>query len=219
MILFTGLVEEIGKILKISKGINSSKISIIAKKVLDNIKLGDSIAVNGTCVTVVDFKENFFTVDVMAETLRMSNLRNVKTGSRVNLERALKLGERLGGHIVSGHIDGTGKIVNIYDEDISTWVEIETSSALLKYIVLKGSVALDGVSLTVADISENSFSISLIPHTKGETILHYKKIGDIVNIECDLIGKYVEKMLENSNKKVESKSNIDSDMLTKYGFI
>ena len=219
MILFTGLVEEIGKVLKISKGTNSSQITIKAEKVLDDAKLGDSIAVNGTCVTAIDFKEDCFTVDVMAETLRMSNLGNAKMGSMVNLERALRIGDRLGGHIVSGHIDGTGSIVNIHDEDISTWLEIEASSDLLKYIVLKGSVALDGVSLTVADLSEKSFSVSLIPHTKGETILYYKKIGDIVNIECDLIGKFVEKMILNPNEQVKNKSNIDSDMLTKYGFM
>ncbi len=219
MILFTGLVEEIGKVLKISKGTNSSQITIKAEKVLDDAKLGDSIAVNGTCVTAIDFKEDCFTVDVMAETLRMSNLGNAKMGSMVNLERALRIGDRLGGHIVSGHIDGTGSIVNIHDEDISTWLEIETSSDLLKYIVLKGSVALDGVSLTVADLSEKSFSVSLIPHTKGETILHYKKVGDVINIECDLIGKFVEKMISNSNEQVKNKSNIDSNMLTQYGFM
>lgn len=219
-ILFTGLVEEIGKVLKISKGTNSSKISITAQRVLDDVKIGDSIAVNGTCVTVVEFRESFFTVDVMAETLRMSNLRNVKMGSMVNLERALKVGDRLGGHIVSGHIDGTGRIVGIHDEDISTWIEIEASPQLLKYIVLKGSVAVDGVSLTVADLSEQSFSVSLIPHTKGETILHFKKTGHIVNIECDIIGKFVEKMMGKSNADNDTnKSKVDLDMLNKYGFV
>ncbi|MBP2033426.1 riboflavin synthase [Clostridium algifaecis] len=218
--MFTGLVEEIGEVLKLEKGINSSKISIKAESILDGVKLGDSIAVNGTCVTVVDFRNNLFTVDVMAETLRMSNLRNVKIGSKVNLERALRLGDRLGGHIVSGHIDGTGKIINIRNEDISTWIDVEVSKNLLKYIVLKGSITIDGVSLTVAELNEKYFSVSLIPHTKSETILNYKKIGDIVNIECDLIGKYVEKMISNSEKKEQRKSgNVNVEKLKEYGFM
>ncbi|MCH3964638.1 MAG: riboflavin synthase [Clostridium sp.] len=217
--MFTGLVEEIGKVIKISKGVNSSKLTIEAEKVVDGTKLGDSIAVNGTCVTVVDLGSSLFTVDVMAETLRMGSLGSLKTGSRVNLERALRVGDRLGGHIVSGHIDGVGKIVEIHEEDISTWVEIEAASNLMRYIVLKGSVALDGVSLTVAKLGRRSFSVSLIPHTKGETVLNYKKTGELVNIECDLMGKYVERLMGIPDEKVQNKSNLDSEMLKKYGFI
>lgn len=218
--MFTGLVEEIGEVLKISKGTNSSKISIKAENILDGVKLGDSIAVNGTCVTVVEFKKNFFTVDVMAETLRMSNLKDLKIGTKVNLERALRLGDRLGGHIVSGHIDGTGKIINIRNEDISTWIDVELSQELLKYVVSKGSITIDGVSLTVAELNKNYFSVSLIPHTKVETILNYKKIGDLVNIECDLIGKYVERMISNSDEKVNDKSgSVNVEKLKEYGFM
>lgn len=217
--LFTGLVEEIGEVSKVLNGKNSSKVTIKAKDLLNGVKMGDSIAVNGTCVTVIDLKKNSFTVDVMAETLRMSSLRDLKVGTKVNLERALRLGDRLGGHIVSGHIDGIGKIVDIREEDISTWIDIEASCNLLRYIVLKGSVAIDGVSLTVAEINKNCFSVSLIPHTKIETILNYKKIGDLVNIECDLIGKYVEKMLLNPKKEQENSSTIDVLTLKKYGFM
>lgn len=218
--MFTGLVEEIGEVLKISKGTNSSKISIKAENILDGVKLGDSIAVNGTCVTVVEFKKNFFTVDVMAETLRMSNLKDLKIGTKVNLERALRLGDRLGGHIVSGHIDGTGKIINIRNEDISTWIDVELSQELLKYVVSKGSITIDGVSLTVAELNKNYFSVSLIPHTKVETILNYKKIGALVNIECDLIGKYVERMISNSDEKVNDKSgSVNVEKLKEYGFM
>lgn len=217
--MFTGLVEEIGKVIKVSKGINSSELTIEAKKVIDKTKLGDSIAVNGTCVTVVDLNSNSFTVDIMAETLRMGSLGSLKIGSRVNLERALRIGDRLGGHIVSGHIDGVGKVVDIREEGISTWVEIETPPDLMKYIVLKGSVTLDGVSLTAARLDKGSFSVSLIPHTKGETILHYKKKGDLINLECDLIGKYVEKLMDASDEKIGNGSNINSEMLEKYGFI
>lgn len=217
--MFTGLVEEIGEILKVSKGRNSSKVFIKAGSLLDGVKLGDSIAVNGTCVTVVDLKKDSFAVDVMAETLRMSSLKDLKIGMKVNLERALRLGDRLGGHIVSGHIDGIGKIVDIREEDISTWIDIEAASDLLRYIVLKGSVTIDGVSLTVAEVNKNRFSVSLIPHTKMETILDYKKIGDLVNIECDLIGKYVEKMVLNPKKEQEKSGSIDALKLKEYGFI
>ena len=214
--MFTGLVEEIGEILKVSKGRNSSKVFIKAGSLLDGVKLGDSIAVNGTCVTVVDLKKDSFAVDVMAETLRMSSLKDLKIGMKVNLERALRLGDRLGGHIVSGHIDGIGKIVDIREEDISTWIDIEAASDLLRYIVLKGSVTIDGVSLTVAEVNKNRFSVSLIPHTKMETILDYKKIGDLVNIECDLIGKYVEKMVLNPKKEQEKSGSIDALKLKEY---
>ncbi|WP_446898801.1 riboflavin synthase [Clostridium sp. LBM24168] len=217
--MFTGLVEEIGEIVKISKGMDSSKLTIGAEKVIDKTKLGDSIAVNGTCVTVVDLNSNSFTVDVMAETLRMGSLGSLRVGSRVNLERALKVGDRLGGHIVSGHIDGVGKVVDVHDEDISTWLEIEIPLDLMKYVVLKGSISLDGVSLTIARLNKNSFSVSLIPHTKGETMLYYRKTGDLVNIECDLVGKYVERLMDTSNRKIENRSSINSEMLKKYGFV
>jgi riboflavin synthase len=217
--LFTGLVEEVGEVLQVSKGENYSKLSIRAEKILRGMKIGDSIAVNGTCLTVTDYGKDFFSVDIMAETLRMGSLKSLKIKSKVNLERALKLGDRFGGHIVSGHIDGTGKIVDIHDEGISTWIDIEVSQDIMKYIVLKGSVTLDGASLTVAKISNNCFSVSLIPHTKMETVLNYRKIGDKVNIECDIIGKYVEKMFLNQRSIQNKKSDISMDMLSKYGFV
>lgn len=217
--MFTGLVEEVGEVLQVSKGENYSKLSIRAEKILRGMKIGDSIAVNGTCLTVTDYGKDFFSVDIMAETLRMGSLKSLKIKSKVNLERALKLGDRFGGHIVSGHIDGTGKIVDIHDEGISTWIDIEVSQDIMKYIVLKGSVTLDGASLTVAKISNNCFSVSLIPHTKMETVLNYRKIGDKVNIECDIIGKYVEKMFLNQRSIQNKKSDISMDMLSKYGFV
>ncbi|MFU0784255.1 riboflavin synthase [Clostridium sp.] len=217
--MFTGLVEEVGEVLQVSKGENYSKLSIRAEKILRGMKIGDSIAVNGTCLTVTDYGKDFFSVDIMAETLRMGSLKSLKIKSKVNLERALKLGDRFGGHIVSGHIDGTGKIVDIHDEGISTWIDIEVSQDIMKYIVLKGSVTLDGASLTVAKISNNCFSVSLIPHTKMETVLNYRKIEDKVNIECDIIGKYVEKMFLNQRSIQNKKSDISMDMLSKYGFV
>ncbi len=217
--MFTGIIEEVGRILSVSKGINSAQINIEAKKVLEDVKLGDSIAVNGVCLTVTSFKHNSFTVDVMPETIRRSSLNNLKKGSLVNLERALALGERLGGHIVSGHIDCTGKIANIKNEDIATWITVEVPDDALKYIVLKGSVTIDGVSLTVAEVNEKSFSVSLIPHTKGETTLYEKNLGEEVNIECDLIGKYVERLVFMKQKEEKRESKITEAMLREAGFM
>jgi riboflavin synthase len=218
-LLFTGIIEEIGKIMNISKGVNSAAITITAEKVLKDVKLGDSIAVNGVCLTVTSFMQNKFTVDVMPETIRSSNLKDLKKGSSVNLERALALGERLGGHIVSGHIDGVGKIVSIKKEDIATWITIEADDEILKYVVLKGSITLDGISLTVAALNEKSFSVSLIPHTKGETTLPEKKSGEEVNVECDLIGKYIERLVFNRQKEEKKESRITEEMLRESGFI
>lgn len=217
--MFTGLIEEVGEILNITSGISSGKITIKAKKVLEDIKLGDSIAVNGICLTATFFESDSFTVDVMAETMRKTNLYGLKKGSKANLERAMAVGKRLGGHIVTGHIDGCGKIVGIKEEDIATWVTIQASPDILKYIILKGSVALDGISLTVAKVEKDSFSVSLIPHTKGETTIYRKKIGDEINIECDVIGKYVDRLLFMREENESKKSKITEDFLRKSGFI
>lgn len=216
--MFTGLVEEIGEIIDVSKGSNSSKLTIRAKKITKDMHIGDSIAVNGTCLTVVKFQSDFFSVDVMAETIRMGSFKNLKCSSLVNLERALKVGDRIGGHMVSGHIDGTGSICDIHREDISTWICIEAPGSILKYVVLKGSICIDGVSLTVARINKNSFSVSIIPHTKQETILSYKHLGDYVNIECDMIGKYVERMISPKFEDTNMKSCVNMSILEKYGF-
>lgn len=216
--MFTGLVEEIGKIESIAKSTKSAKITIKANKVLEDVKLGDSICTNGVCLTVTSFESNKFTVDVMAETMRRSNLRNISIGAEVNLERALRVGDRLGGHIVSGHIDGIGQIKNYEQEDNAVWVTIETSKEILKYIVEKGSIAIDGVSLTVAYVDENIFKVSIIPHTKDMTTLLRKKIGDVVNLECDMVGKYIEKFLS-VKEESPSKKGIDLDFLKGNGFI
>lgn len=216
--MFTGLVEEIGKIESIAKSTKSAKITIKANKVLEDVKLGDSICTNGVCLTVTSFESNKFTVDVMAETMRRSNLENISIGAKVNLERALRVGDRLGGHIVSGHIDGIGQIKNYEQEDNAVWVTIETSKEILKYVVQKGSIAIDGVSLTVAYVDENIFKVSIIPHTKDMTTLLRKKIGDVVNLECDMVGKYIEKFLS-VKEDVPSKKGIDFDFLKGNGFI
>lgn len=216
--MFTGLIEEIGKVHSVIKSVNSAKIVISASKVLDGVKIGDSICTNGVCLTVTENSSNQFAVDVMAETMRRSNLCDLNSGDLVNLERALQVGDRLGGHIVSGHIDGTGTISELKPEDNAIWVTISTTSDILKYIVQKGSITIDGISLTVAYVDDRNFKVSIIPHTKDVTTLLKKHIGDIVNLECDMLGKYVEKLLDVQNY-TPKKSIIDMNFLNEHGFV
>ncbi len=218
--MFTGIVEEVATIQQIENGSKSSKLTIKAKKVLVNSRLGDSIAVNGVCLTVTEIFEDRFKADVMAETLRKSNLGALKIGSKVNVERALSLETRLGGHIVSGHIDDTGTITEFLQEDNAIWVTVEAKSNVLKYVVHKGSITIDGISLTVAYVDDYCFKVSIIPHTASETTLLTRKVGEKVNLECDLIGKYVEKLLRfNNSSEVPNKSNIDEKFLMANGFM
>jgi len=215
--MFTGLIEEIGEIKSIAKNTKSARITIKAEKVMSGVQLGDSICTNGVCLTVTEFNKDSFSVDVMAETMRCSNLEKLKSGSKINLERALRASDRLGGHIVSGHIDGIGTIVDIHIEENATWVSVETPKDILKYIVHKGSIAIDGISLTVAYVDESIFKVSIIPHTKGETTLLTKKIGDVVNLETDMMAKYIEKLLIYGNVPKEKKS-INMSFLEENGF-
>lgn len=215
--MFTGIVEETGKVQSIDGGNISSSLYIECSKVLEETKIGDSIAVNGVCLTVVKILENGFKADVMPETLKRSNLGNLSIDSEVNLERALTFNSRLGGHIVSGHIDGVGKIISFEREGNAVWISISADFNLLKYIIFKGSITVDGVSLTVAYIDNEIFKVSIIPHTEEETILLKKSIGSFVNLECDLIAKYVEKLLD-INKKTEIK-DIDKNFLLENGFL
>ncbi len=218
--MFTGIIEEVGSIYQIESGSKSSRLLIKADKVLSKSKLGDSIAVNGVCLTVTEISADKFKADVMAETLRKSNLGALKIGSLVNLERALSLETRLGGHIVSGHIDDTGTITNFLKEDNAIWVTVSTSNNVLKYIVHKGSITIDGISLTVAYVDDECFKVSIIPHTGSETTLLNKKVGTTVNLECDLIGKYVEKLMYFNNKSDDNpKSSIDESFLRNNGFM
>jgi len=217
--LFTGIIEEIGVLKEIKYGEKSSILVIEAKKVLEETKPGDSIAVNGICLTVTALGRNYFTADVMAESLRKTNLKDLKRESLVNLERALCLNGRLGGHIVSGHVDGTGVIEAFQREDNAVWVLVRADFSLLKYIVNKGSIAIDGVSLTVAYIDDIRFKVSIIPHTGDETILLKKHVGDTVNLECDIIGKYVEKLMYMKAESGEGSSGIDMTFLEQNGFI
>lgn len=221
--MFTGIIEEIGTIKNVKYGAASIILTIAAKKVTQNTNLGDSIAVNGVCLTVTKISGDSFDADIMAETLRHSSMQGIKKGDMVNLERAMSANGRFGGHIVAGHVDGVGKIAELKKEDNAVWVTIEAKPEILKYIVYKGSVALDGISLTVANVDNKSFSVSVIPHTKQETTLLNKDVDSPVNIECDVIGKYVEKMLllENEDEEQENYqgSNLNEDFLKQNGFL
>lgn len=217
--MFTGIVEEMGvaKAVDFSGGVN--KIKLQSKKVLEDLKLGDSIAVNGICLTVSELGDDWFSADVMPETLRRTSLSGLKAGHKVNLERALKLGDRLGGHIVSGHVDGVGVITDVKEEQNAVWIIIEASSELAKYIIIKGSIAIEGTSLTVAKVEGNKFGVSLIPATRFITTLGYKKAGDKVNLECDVIGKYIEKLVGTGGDKSKETSKINAAFLEENGFV
>lgn len=210
--MFTGIIEEVGKIEQLEKTPVRCCLKINASKVLEDTKIGDSIAVNGVCLTVTSMTSESFTADVMPETLRRSSLGILHKGSQVNLERAMPANGRFGGHIVSGHIDGTGHIQSKKPESNAVIVNIEASPSLLRYIVEKGSVAIDGISLTVVQVTSTSFSVSLIPHTESVTALHEKRAGDIVNLETDIIGKYVEKLMK------PKENGITKSFLEQYGF-
>lgn len=217
--MFTGIIEEVGHIAAIKNGTASVRLTIAAEKVLRDVNIGDSIAVNGTCLTVTQYTDKSFSADVMPESVRKTSLSELKTGSLVNLERALQVGARLGGHIVSGHIDGTGKLISKKPEDNAIIVAISAAKDILKYIVKKGSVTVDGISLTVVDVDSSKFSVSLIPHTASITTIGQKSTGASVNIETDILGKYVEKLLFlRETEETPQASGIDINFLSKNGF-
>lgn len=215
--MFTGIVEEIGRIRRIQKGVHSATLEIEAGEILEDTKIGDSIAVNGICLTVTGMRDGCFTADVMHETLERSSLSHLVTGSLVNLERAMQINGRFGGHIVSGHIDGIGKIVNIQKDDNAVWFAIQPKKEMMRYVVEKGSIAIDGISLTVAKTEESTFFVSTIPHTVKQTILCEKRVGDDVNLEADVVAKYIESLLIFS-KQEKKNSNMTREFLEKYGF-
>ncbi len=217
--MFTGIIEEQGKIKSIAKGSSSAVLTIEASKVLEDVHIGDSIAVNGVCLTCTSFTSSQFTADVMHETLDRSSLGQLMPGSAVNLERAMAANGRFGGHIVAGHIDGVGHITNIRNDDNAIWYTIEAPKDIMRYIVEKGSITIDGISLTVATVTSDSFQVSIIPHTSSETTLSLRKPGDIVNLENDVIGKYVEKLIDPyTEDKGQSESKITYEFLAQHGF-
>lgn len=216
--MFTGIVEEVGVLRGIRRGPRSAGVSVGASLVLQDLKVGDSVAVNGVCLTATGVDGGGFTADVMHETLDRSSLGGLTAGGRVNLERAMAADGRFGGHIVSGHIDGTGTIRSIRRDGIAVWYEITPPPQLLRYVVEKGSVAIDGISLTVAAVTETDFSVSVIPHTAAQTTLGERRVGDAVNLETDIVGKYVESLLRPREKAAAGKSRITQAFLTENGF-
>ena len=215
--MFTGIIEELGIVSRLNRGSNSCQISIQASKVLEDVKLGDSIAINGVCLTVTSFDRGQFAADMMAETLAKTNLNDLGSGQRVNLERAARLGDRMGGHLVQGHVDAVGKIIEQQTVDIAKVLRINAPQEILDYLVAKGSVAIDGISLTVVAVFPDSFTVSIIPHTAKMTTLGFKKTGDTVNLETDIIGRYVEKLLRRNG--TQYKSGLSSEFLAEHGFL
>ena len=216
--MFTGIVEEVGRIKVIAKGTHSSVLTIEGKVIFEDMHIGDSICVNGVCLTVTDFSGVTFTADVMHETLNRSGLGQLSAGSPVNLERAMSAEGRFGGHIVSGHIDGTGTIGKLRRDDNAIWYTVNAGEGIMKYVVEKGSIAIDSISLTVATVTDTAFQVSVIPHTAAETILGQKATGDMVNLENDIIGKYVEKLMQYGKQQSEPENRITMDFLAKAGF-
>lgn len=216
--IFTGLIEEIGEILSVENGDKSLKLKIKCKKVLENAKLGDSIATNGTCLTATEIGANYFVADCMFETVKRTNLKRLKKGDKVNLEKSITLATPLGGHLVTGDVDCEGKIVSIKPEGIAKIYEIEIEQKYMKYIVEKGRVTLDGASLTVMKLTDDTFGVSLIPHTQEMITLGSKKVGDIINVETDLIGKYIERFMYFDKKSEEPEKKLTMEFLLENGF-
>ena len=213
--IFTGIVEELGVLKNVQKGARSSQLNIQAEVVLEGLHVGDSIAVDGVCLTVVSFDGSSFVADVMPETMEKTTLRQLHPGQRVNLERALQVGDRLGGHLVQGHVDGIGTIRQQSVLDIATLVTIAAPREVLRYCVHKGSITVDGISLTITGVDRDVFSVSLIPHTYRNTTKGFKKVGDSVNLETDIIGRYIEKYLQAGREE----GNINMGFLAENGFI
>lgn len=216
--MFTGIVEETGTLRSLSRGSKSCVIHVQCSTVLEDTRIGDSIAVNGICLTVTSMESGGFTADVMNETLSRSSLAQTRPGDPVNLERAMAANGRFGGHIVSGHIDGIGIIREIRDDDNAVWYTVEAPPEILRYVVEKGSIAIDGISLTVARVDDRSFQVSVIPHTRAVTALSSRRVGSPVNLENDIVGKYVEKLMQPAPSESGPASGITMEFLAQHGY-
>lgn len=217
--MFTGIVEELGKLVSLKIGFDSGVITVEADKVLEGSRLGDSIAVNGVCLTARDFGSGTFSADVMPETLRKTNLGNLKRGGVVNLERALTLSSRLGGHLMLGHVDATGKILSIKPEGNAVFYTFSAPEEIRRYLLPQGSIGIDGISLTIARLEREQFSVSLIPHTVKVTTLGYNGVGYQVNLEADVLGKYVAKMMRGGLPGGQGEGGLTLEKLAEGGFL
>ncbi|ASA22970.1 riboflavin synthase [Paenibacillus donghaensis] len=222
--MFTGLIEEVGVLRGVTSGSEMMVLNISASVIMDDLKIGDSVSVNGVCLTATTLGEHSFTVDVMPQTYRNSNLKELRPGSKMNLERAMAAGGRFGGHIVQGHVDGTATIQGVKrDRNAMVFTLAPQHPSLFKFIIPQGSITIDGISLTVVEVDGSTFSVSIIPHTLGETVLAHKKAGDTVNIECDVLGKYVDHLLHygsaSANKAEAGSSRLSHDFLAANGFL
>lgn len=217
--MFTGIVEEMGAITVMNKSLSGAKLTILASTVMSDLKIGDSVSVNGICLTVVSRSERDFSVEVSPETLSVTTLGGFAVGMPVNLERAMRLNERIGGHLVAGHVDGVGRIRSRQQDANAIVLSIDAPQEILRYCVAKGSITVDGISLTINSISEQGFSVAIIPHTAKVTILGLKQVNDTVNLESDLIGKYVERLLQERSQLAKPAISIDTEYLQKRGLI
>lgn len=218
--MFGGLIEEMGAVSVLNKSLAGTRLTIIASKVMEDLAVGASVSVNGTCLTVVARTDQDFSVDVSPETLQVTTLGNLTTGSPVNLERAMKLNERIGGHMVAGHVDGIGTLRGRHQEGNALILEVEAPKEILRLCVTKGSITVDGISLTINSVTDKSFCLSIIPHTAKVTTLGLKQVGDQVNLESDLIGKYVDRLLqERGSLPPKPAPVIDKDYLKRRGLI
>lgn len=214
--MFTGLIEDIGIIVQLNPIPKGLSLGIESNIITDELKIGDSVAINGVCLTVTKIQNSQFTVDAVQETLQKSTLKTLKIGSRINLERAIRFGDRMGGHFVQGHVDGPGTIQQIKQIGSAVWFEIKILEEFDRYIIQKGSIAIDGISLTIAEKSDGVVKISVIPHTFQNTNLQLQKVGDLVNIELDMMAKYIENMV--NPKTMEKKSKLTESWLKEQGF-
>lgn len=217
--MFTGIVEEMGAVISLEKTLAGTRLTILASTVMGDLKIGDSVSVDGTCLTVVTKSERDFVVEISPETLSVTTLGHLAAGAPVNLERAMKLNERIGGHLVAGHVDGVGTIRSRHQEGNAIFFTIEAPAEILRYCIVKGSITVDGISLTINDVTDRGFSVAIIPHTAKVTTLGLKQVNDTVNLESDLIGKYVERLLQERSQLPKTTPIIDKDYLQKRGLI
>ena len=218
--MFSGIVEEMGAIQKIEKGLAGAKFSILASVILDDLRVGDSVSVSGACLTVTKIEGQSFSVDVSTETLNCTIFGQITVGTPVNLERAMKLNARMGGHMVTGHVDGIGALRAREQDGNAIYLTVEAPEDIMRYCVAKGSITIDGISLTINAVKDRSFAVAIIPHTAKVTTMGLKQIGDAVNLESDLIGKYVERLLQaNGTLPPPPSPVIDKDYLQKRGLL